>query len=260
MADRPILFSAPMVRALLDGRKTQTRRICKGANEAHLTYAVPLDVPPQPGWFGDEEGDVQFFSGYAPGDRLWVRESGIEMRGIPGVAGDLFRHDVPATPERGVYWSRENEGPGAGYIVAGCSRESALVGERRKVRPAIHMPRWASRLTLTVTDVRVERLHDISDEDAKAEGARYTEFGHAEPRGEASLDGGKTWFAMAGMKHPGWHVFDVEGPMECLGTPSAAFANLWGHINGPGAWEANPWVVAVSFTVGHHNIDAVVAS
>jgi hypothetical protein len=96
--------------------------------------------------------------------------------------------------------------------------------------PSIHMPRWASRLTLTVTDVRVQRLHEISDDDAVAEGC------------ECDSDG--------------WRDY-LFPSTQCCGTARDSYRTLWNSLHGPDAWDANPWVVAVSFSVQHGNIDQI---
>lgn len=137
MIERPILFSGPMVRAILDGRKTQTRRVAKCFNplpRADILESVARNCP-----YG------------VPGDRLWVRETHYIYYGphapwpdLPHVASDL----------------------GIAYYREGFDRSAP------RWRPSIHMPRWASRLTLLVTDVRVERVQDISTMDAKAEGVQ----------------------------------------------------------------------------------------
>jgi hypothetical protein len=226
MADRPILFSGPMVRALLDGRKTQTRRIVKPQpHHGPVGEVVHLG---DGGWAmddGDLSGHWQCPCG-VPGDRLWVREGGLE--GLRPRNFRIFAHD--ATPGR--YWVDSDGGRyGAGYGPA-ITRDSMLKTGRWKVRPSIHMPRWASRLTLEITDIRVERLHEISDADALAEGVRK------------QLAAG--WFSVPG----------VDG----AGTSArAAYALLWNAINGPGSWDANPWVWAVSFTVHQANVDALSA-
>ena len=106
-------------------------------------------------------------------------------------------------------------------------------GDWTKPKPSIHMPRWASRLTLTVSDVRVQRLQDCSDDDAAAEGLTY-------------LDDG-----------PGAGFWIVDGTPVCSAGSVEAYAQLWNHINGDGAWEANPWIVAITFTVEKRNIDAL---
>jgi len=195
MAERPIIFSAPMVRALLEGRKTQTRRIIKPhpvLNSAGLWVWPPYDSRiTKKTWRGfcqtDDEGLRTFLTignalPYRGGDRLWVREATIR------------------TPAGVAYVADGNDHYGAG-------------GKLRAI-PSIHMPRSASRLTLTVTDVRVERLQDISEEDARAEGIR----GNA----------GGAW--------------GCEGLIE-------DFTDLWESIHGLGSWEENPWVAALTFTV-----------
>lgn len=226
MADRPIIFSASMVRALLDGSKTQTRRLLNPQPE---TFAVDdAGTQCEVGCLQvDGEPNNRVFTGnvltaqqvrYAIGDRLYVRESGIEYRGMAG-GSDLFRHDVPATNKTGHYWVRDRLDAGASYNVAGCSRKAALIGANRKVRPSIHMPRWASRLTLLASLVRVQRLQDISEDDARAEG------------------------------------------VEMLADRSyrTGFAFLWNSLHSkPGTrWGDNPWIVAITFVVQRGNIDTL---
>ena len=200
MKERPIIFSAPMVNAILEGRKTMTRRVVK-----------PQPDHPQ---FGkrhmlatDDEGvDLYLHSSTlhraircpygTPGDRLWVRESGWER------------------PERTAKMMREGADtwPRFAYVADGWSEDDHADFKRWgfKRRPSIHMPRWASRITLEITAVRVERLNDISESDALAEGAIV----------------------------PGWPG------AECAVD---AFHEIWSTINGPSAWSANPWVWVVVF-------------
>lgn len=199
MTDRPIIFSAPMVRALLDGTKTQTRRIIKGVrrdNNMVLKKATRtrigitthvIDAP--------KHGLLP----YAHGDRLWVREA---FRGDRG---------YDTTPPR--QWSRWP----VHYEADGKRDTREGMGADGRLRSPIHMPRWASRITLTVTDVRVQRLQEISGADAVEEG--------------------------------------VQEKGDYLDMPRMAFRALWNSLHGPDAWDANPWVVAVSFTVRHGNID-----
>ena len=212
MSTKGIIFSAPMVRALLAGTKTQTRRLCAWANNPNspqLTYIVACD---EPGWFGDEEGEVQFQAPYAPGDRLYVRES--------------CAVDGPRV------WYRLDHGEAYGR------------GPRVDVRwrPSIHMPRWASRLWLEVTEVRVQRLQDISEEDARAEGLE----------GEETTLG----FNQRMPTYPHYSDFAVR-----FADPRESYATLWNtlHTESGQRWEDNPWIVAVSFTVQHGNIDGASA-
>ena len=118
-----------------------------------------------------------------------------------------------------------------------------------RVRRARFMPRWASRLTLTVTEVRVQRLQDISEEDAKAEGV--TRCGWAE---DMAGDGRHEWHVPA--EKPG----EYPGLTNAYPSPVAAFWELWDHIHGPAAWNENPWVAAYTFTVQRGNIDQIGAT
>ena len=191
MKERPILFSAPMVRALLDGRKTQTRRAVKGEplrwlNEAGFT----------PGFVADPGNCLCPYG--APGDRLWVRET---FSGPWGCETLRPRH----WPEGEPIWFWADGNP--------------EWGDWTRPRPSIHMPRWASRLTLRITEVRVQRLQTIADHDCLAEGVLETDFYE---QAERKVSAGAPW-----------------------SPERLAFADLWQSING--TWEVNPWVWAVSF-------------
>ena len=190
MTARPIIFSAPMVRALLAGTKTQTRRVLKPQPTCDTPALVTRGVR------------------FTVGDRLWVRE---KWARVPATAYRMS-HGVEPTPYP--------HDTGMAAIYAASWERSAPTW-----KSPIHMPRWASRITLAVTDVRVERLQAISEADARAEGASY----HS---------GGATG-------HSGWrHDWkDVHADAR------SSFRRLWNSINGPGAWEANPWVVALTFEV-----------
>lgn len=233
MRERPILFSGPMVRAILDGRKTQTRRVLKWQPGA-LDRPFIMD---DGSWHvTDSRGGHMSPLGlrYAPGDRLWVREAWARSDdhewlvayradgtcGAWGWDGDgklaFNRHGLVLDPER-----RDGKG------------EWGLGKFGGKWRPSIHMPRWASRITLEVTGVKVERLQDISEADAIAEGIDDVTAEIA-PR-DKSL---RFWRRY---RDGGWN-----GYVDC---PIGSYASLWTEINGPGSWEANPWVVAISFRV-----------
>lgn len=214
MKERPILFSAPMVRALLAGTKTQTRRVCKAAALHALSAVVEVSDPLERGQvyngshFGNEEGGVVFASPYGGvGDRLWVREAwrstgdGGRCNSMP--PRDMQPHHV---------W----------YEADGLPPADECAG---KLRPSMFMPRWASRLTLEVTEVRVERLQDISEADAVAEGIEQLASPHA----------GVTLYR------------DYAPGHDSTVSPVHSYETLWNSINGPGAWAANPWVWAVSF-------------
>ncbi len=227
MADIPILFSAPMVRALLDGRKTQTRRVLKpwpGMQRKWLTMETLHQAPScylceVNGHLGAQmqhplAGTSQSYGAvdamsplgwvrlpYSVGDRLWVREAWKAHSTFNGVKP----RDIQ--PTRIFYLADD------GYSPSGAPG-----------RPSMFMPRWASRLTLTVSDVRVQRLQDIGTDDAVAEGVAR---------------------------------FDPLNMSEDEGGPVYRYAFIWDRINGAGAWDANPWVAAYTFSVEHRNIDEV---
>lgn len=212
--ERPILFSAPMVRALLDGRKTQTRRILKPQPTGDVIH---FGWQAEGGAFWTDQNFESHRLRIWAGDRLWVREAhyltddGDYERAVCAVDADEVREHL-ATVERlqashpQVDWSRH-----------------------ARLRHGIHMPRWASRLTLTVTDVRVHRINDIKGRDIIAEGVRC--HGCFDTGQSACRDGG------------------------CF-AQRIAFENLWDGINGPYSWASNPWVAAYTFTVERRNIDA----
>ena len=190
MTDRPILFSAPMVCALLAGRKTQTRSVLRKQDWPAAIVAL----------YPSQKADVP----YATGDRLWVREA---------LKLDESDHLIFAADGANVP---------TGDIPVGFS-------VNRRSAPGMFMPRWASRLTLVVTDVRVQRVQDIAKADVVAEGITG--------RDGSPLDD----------VHAGWHE---------------PFAHLWDSINAKRGygWDANPWVVAITFTVHKTNIDAMEAA
>lgn len=210
MKERPILFSGPMVRAILEGRKTQTRRILKGSTEFKGPYnpAYLEAHKDAPGWKNICPYGV-------PGDRLYVKEavwvwcrkrpngtteSGRpKFRYIPHASHSLFYvADHRQKPERASY------------------AEPDMVWRYKTAR---YMPRWASRITLEITDVRVQRVQEISEGDARAEGITLR------PDAESL----KKW----GVKH----------------DPRMAFADLWDSINAKRGfgWGKKPWVWAISF-------------
>ncbi|MBB4642327.1 hypothetical protein [Rhizorhapis suberifaciens] len=213
MADRPILFSAPMVRALLDGRKTQTRRIITTTGKDMAPGQILIFEGPR---FGGTA--YRFAPRFAVSDRLYVRE---EWSTHPSVDPMAPRDLGVGTPVyyRGTYEWSPSDTIGSPF------------GRRRA---GMHMPRWASRLTLTVTDVRVQRLQDISEEDAIAEGVSCYICGTGPIDGTSEHDCGC------------FHSKDLAIP---------SYRYLWDMINGIDAWDENPWVVAVSFDVRKGNID-----
>ena len=216
MTDRPIIFSGPMVKALLAGRKTQTRR---------LISTKPSNRRPNlfDGSWGDgyvlDPGNASWREAAYPwrvADRLWVRENWKPHSSFAG----MKPRDVPKSRV---------------FYMADC----AYAPSNTPWVPCIHMPRWASRLTLTVTDVRVQRLQEISEDDAVAEGVQTNAPGFPEHGIYRCL-----------MPDGKWHFGDSAYDL---------FAKLWNSIHGPDAWAANPWVVAISFITALHNIDAAPA-
>lgn len=204
MKERGMIFNAEMVRAILDGRKTQTRRPVKfpvhdknlGCELAGNELAGELSA-----------GNYLNSAFGKPGDRIWVRETFCPVDDTQ-YGGEKWV-DYRATPKF------EASHP-AGWDSAPNDAEAL------KWRPSIHMPRWASRILLEITDVRVERLNAISEEDARAEGI---------------IDGGCL------------NCGEPE-PCGCANPePDAtdAFAYLWQSIYGQESWNANPWVWVISF-------------
>lgn len=212
--NKPIIFNGDMVRALLDGHKTQTRRLCK--LQPHTNGELT--------WWPDGKGTNTGTRGGAPGcyldlcpfgkpgDLIWVRETfcPIYPQDQHYNGGRPIEYDFKATYQHG-------------------DRMGDLIGERKRWTPSIHMPRWASRFTLKITGVRVERLQDISEEDAVAEGAE---------RGMLKTMGGE--LILSGGSH------------RC------GFINLWQSIYGPRSWLQNPWVWVIEFEPIMKNIDDVI--
>jgi hypothetical protein len=197
MAERPILFSAPMVRAILAGTKTQTRRAMK-PQPHHVDGGVPFGNGPA--WAHAEPGTAMIRCPYGKrGDRLWVREA---WRTVAD-ANDIAPRDL-MNVESFTHYEADGAKP-------------AGMG---KLRPGMFMPRWASRITLEITGVRVERLQDISEDDARAEGCA-----------------------------PAWLDADDNETVHVRAQPTyrQGFARLWRDINGADSWGANPWCWVVEF-------------
>ena len=184
-----------MIVALLRGTKAQTRRVLKPQPDQDSDPSGKRDwgAVNRYGYWG-KAAEIR---PYLPGDRLWVREGFAIQKG----GGVIFRADHPDADF------------------------SAPLGAVGSWRPSIHMPRWASRLTLIVTDVRVQRLQEISSADAIAEGCP--------PYANSA-------------------TIDCDTP-----NPRDDFKRLWNGIHGPGAWDANPWVAAISFETRRYNIDTM---
>lgn len=225
MSDKGIIFSAAMVRALLAGRKTQTRRIIRppmkeGVNPSFSQLRAHPHGAGQWMIHGSEEASEPFKVLFAPGDRLYVREAC--WIAPPGWTDSPVNPMGPHRQE--VAFKADDRG-----YTADAANDYGL-----KLRPSIHMPRWASRLWLEVKDVRVERVSSISEADAEAEGIHFDKLGFT-----------------AG------HIGIAGRNQEWSASPIIAFANLWRtlHTNPGERWEDDPWVVAVTFDVHHGNID-----
>lgn len=203
MKERPILFSGPMIRAILDGQKTQTRRVVKGAgwdpSEYQKVHLLQCDEQAYGLQAFFERDGQEWKPGVRcpygqPGDRLWVKETWaanafMNLRSVSGLKGEKIYYRATYENHSHFVW-----------------------------RPSIHMPRWASRITLEITGVRVERLKDISEEDAKAEGIEPSRNGF-------------------------WKNSMNEGKPFVL--PVSSYASLWESING--SWEPEKWVWVIQF-------------
>lgn len=210
MKKRPISFAGPMVRAILDGRKTQTRRLVKPQPPNHFEAPHRLN---DGRWVATDNQPPDILRNYPlqnpygqPGDRLWVREAWRTGRSADGIPGsDLEGKGWPVFYEAdcAINWTGATTG-GPGFTTPGRYRHDRF------------MPRWASRITLEITDVRVERLQEISEQDARAEG----------------VDDLTSPAALAA----GWCV-----------KPRRAFRRIWESIHGSDSWDSNPWVWAITF-------------
>ena len=203
MKSHPILFSAPMVHAILEGQKTQTRRVVRkqfpnDAEPAEVSATSPegWQISGHSGLWWDDAGacidDAIRCPFGIPGDRLWAREAWHAAR------------DLDRTPPRDI-------SPDSDIEYAATARSYAEIGLKGKCRPGMFMPRWASRITLEIVSVRVERLNEISGKDCIAEG-----------------------------------IDEASAPDYIFGLHEA-YRDLWESINGPESWAANPWVWVVEF-------------
>lgn len=234
MKEHPILFSAPMVRAILEGRKTQTRRIIKGV-PSYMHYGRDImdwslsgihqdeylennQLQASDMWYLDVQTDVDDHSRKLihcpygqPGDRLWVRET---WRKGWTYGGDYPTAEYLADNAAHIGWEQRP--------VMAVPHKPYPASHGGKWKPSIHMPRWASRILLEVVSVRVERLRDIEEADAQAEGCS------------------------AGGWSPLYSNSDNAGGDEYWSAVDD-FCNLWSFINGPESWADNPWVWVVEF-------------
>lgn len=248
MKQRPILFKSEMVQAILAGRKTQTRRIVKPSIVPHLEWmggsgddSTEFDslglmyntwrndngkeMPAEWLVYCDEypeEGVIPIGQGYgAVGDQLWVRETftqGYDMTLLKGEGDDMNAVSIIYKADGKELYRECPEEIAENWGDWSCDGEGDPV-----FKPSIHMPRWASRILLEITDIRVERLNDISEADAKAEGAIAEPCDHARQ--------------------------SCEDIGCCGSTAKGHFKQIWESINGVDSWAANPWVWVIEFKV-----------
>ncbi|BEV15092.1 PmgT [Herbaspirillum sp. DW155] len=212
MRENPLLMNGPMVRAVLAGNKTQTRRIAKNVVDVHARTGEPLAgldsagprVPCPYGQVGDLLWVRETWAPDPPADGTWAYTSWAGCKGSKLM-------DIPEryrTPDHCMF-----------------AADYPLDAKRWVWKPSIHMPRWACRILLEVTGVRVERLQDISNADCWAEGIEEV---------DGTLDPLK--------------ICELAKRMgRCIDDPSPTFAALWESISGPGSWDANPWVWVIEF-------------
>jgi hypothetical protein len=228
MKERPILFSGPMVCAILRGRKTQTRRIIKpqpmmrGDDDCVITYKGQRHSGPPKYLIG--EILPRYGCPYGrQNDGLWVRETfkPVVSGEVKNRTGDL-RYGFGYNADNAVRW---NEFTTRIHDLTNAPRDSGLLQfQERPWKPASHMPRNACRLHLQITEIRTERLQDMSDADAIAEGCGLSKAG-----------------LYCGAPHK------AHGAPIQWNTPNEAYASVWKSINGPDSWDSNPWVWVISF-------------
>ncbi len=211
--------AAIMVRAILDGRKTQTRRIADISDPFDYPQfnAKVVNFRKKTYWFDCQKSHPNHIVNACPygifGNRLWVRETWQHSNYPHGPADQdcaiFYRSD---------YWNDPH----------GMDGEKSLEGNYRDWKPSIHMPRWASRINLEITGVRVERLQDISEADAIAEGIEKI---------SAVGDG----------SGPNKFSIHLDGMWCNAPTAHECYKILWESINGQGSWDKNPWVWVIEF-------------
>jgi len=250
MKERPILYSTPMVEAILSDRKTKTRRVVKGLEESKdFGYT-----------FREINNGFAIFDGILPtgincpygkvGDRLWVRE---KTRIISWTEeGEVMFEYADGTKSEWVnLYSEEQDPDGDKYMEwweryslrleklgATQDEEGNMIrdGFEFPWKPSIHMPRAASRILLEITDLRCERLQDISESDAIAEGVEWC-------GGDDNLSQGNTNGIDAG-----WvNYMETEKFDSLFVSPISSFQSLWESINGHESWKQNPWVWVIEF-------------
>lgn len=238
--ERPILFSAPMVRAILEGRKTVTRRAVKIQPhiDASGNFCVGSSNYGQDGY--GKPVTKHFVNGCCPygkpGDRLWVRETFALLGNEDGCCID-WQDNLVKGDERGAARIYRASCPTGDYGLNQIPAKAEWKPDTEAMeydgawRPSIHMPRWASRILLEITDVRVERLQDGEGETACE--SRYV------AEGINRIHQGDGDYA--------FHPFKSEPGPGSWTDPFDAWRELWVGINGAESWNANPWVWVVEF-------------
>lgn len=250
MKQRPIIFNTDMVRALLDGRKTQTRRPVSKAVEENIRLHAGEDGSDESSEVefiyakhSDDDGEAQpeewlcYLQEYPeegviaigqcpfgqPGDQLWVRETFLPDPNSQDDAWD--DHHISYFSWSGC-GSSIRDVPSALRSPDNCIYKASWVGTDLLWKPSIHMPRWASRITLEITNIRVERVQDITEADAIAEGLNRVSHG---PEG--------TFYSwQRNYPHPQNYCHSDD-----------AYQDLWCSIYGPEAWDRNEWVWVIEF-------------
>lgn len=236
-------MNGAMVRAGLAGTKTQTRRVVKPQPHDCGKISVGMYAPTAVDRHGEEYPGPEIFGAYddwgewgtrfpygQPGDRLYVREAfrflDVFDGDSPATVGDRCLNAGYAKPWAPTHY--EADGRRDNWQHVGTPPHAGVHPQAGKLRPGIHMPRWASRITLEIVSVRVERLNDITEADAIAEGIESL-------RGE-----GQFWRDYSNPDGANVESFTIARPIE-------SFRTLWERINGAGSWAANPWVWVVEF-------------
>ena len=239
---KPILFTGPMVLAILNGTKTQTRRIMKNqpVSVEWWKHGEPSDSQNGVAVMRDENG-----SGWSSCGKFRCPYLHPNMCALPAVVNSNLEDKEN---HKSLLWVKETWKPHYDCMLGTCVRYRAdglnvkptlwdhdqggwceMNEETTQWRPSIFMPRWASRLTLEIVKVRVERLQDISEEDVRAEGIK-TSVGSGMIEGEVA-----------------YHFTTNSGYCRGLAGARLAYSDLWESINGPGSWAKNPWVWVIEF-------------
>lgn len=227
MIEKPVMFSAPMVLAVLEGRKTQTRRLAKARSRNSLLRGQPDDPQEKRhGHFGEPWTDSYILD---PGNADWIMKDAAHRPGEAMWVRENFRMDAVLDGKK----PSEAPEPCRVWYEAGPAGNWAALGFG-KLHPSIHMPRHCSRIDLTCTATRVERLHAITEEDAIAEGLSYIP-----PSTGLNLVPKGTRWGFDGLPPEEWQE---DGP-------EAAYQRLWAHLHGQASWDANPLVWVYSFEV-----------